>query len=84
MSLRFIHILIRSRLQRSVDRVGSVDEAVESGLDFNSVEFDGIKIRVVKRFPDSRELDAVALSLASRLLRLRSVWSREWGAKFRR
>jgi len=40
--------------------LGGENEAVQSGLDSNPVEFDGIKTGVVKAFPDSEELDGAA------------------------
>ena len=38
------------------------DKAVQARLKSNSVEFDGIKSRVVEPFPDAEELDGVAIS----------------------
>lgn len=38
------------------------NETVQSGLNSNSVEFDGIKIWVVEFFPDAEELDSVAIA----------------------
>ena len=40
----------------------SEGEAVQARLDCNSVEFDGIKTRVVELFPDAEELDGIAVS----------------------
>jgi hypothetical protein len=40
--------------------LGGENEAVQSCLDSNPVEFDGIKTGVVKAFPDSEELDGAA------------------------
>ncbi len=39
------------------------DEAVQSCLTFNPVEFDGIKTGVVQLFPDAQELDGVPVAL---------------------
>ena len=36
--------------------------AVQTGLAFNPVEFDGIKTRVVEAFPDAEEFHRVAVS----------------------
>ena len=41
---------------------GSQREAVESGLHFNPVEFDGIRTGVVELFPDPEKLDGIANS----------------------
>jgi hypothetical protein len=41
---------------------GSQREAVETGLHFNPVEFDGIKTGIVDLFPDSKKLDGIAIA----------------------
>jgi hypothetical protein len=38
------------------------DEAVQAGLHSNSVEFDGIKSRVIELPPDTEELDGIAIA----------------------
>ncbi len=40
--------------------LGREDEAVQSRLHPNPVEFDGIKIRVIEPLPDSEELHRIA------------------------
>ena len=42
--------------------LGGQDEAVETSLRFNPIEFDGIKIRVVDLLPEAEELDGVAVA----------------------
>jgi len=37
-------------------------EAVQAGVNFNPVEFDGIKTRIIETFPDAEEFDRIAVS----------------------
>ena len=42
-------------------------EMIESGLLFNSLEFDGIKIRIIYLFSDSRKLNSISFIQTTRL-----------------
>jgi|GEM_PF-2934118 len=55
---------------------GGEDKTVESGLDSNPVEFDGIKTWVVEPFPDPEELDgaATAQPIANDIVRVVGIF----------
>ena len=48
-------------------------EMIESGLLFNSLEFDGIKIRIIYLFSDSRKLNSISFIQTARLSETQEV-----------
>jgi hypothetical protein len=54
--------------------LGGEDEAVESCLVFNPIEFDGIKIGIVQVLPNAEELDRVPISHPIHDNVVRPVW----------